>query len=69
MVVATTIGAALAQGRPPQKTELVLAAWAATQAVLTVVASAIHYWLQPPQSQPPDNELAGPWDPRVWRGK
>ncbi len=47
-VVAAAIGAALAQGRTPARAELVVAAWAGVQVVLTTLASALSYKIVPP---------------------
>ncbi len=60
VVIGGAIGAALAQGRPPSRNELVLAAWAALQALLTVAATALHHRISPPEV----DVLAGPFDPR-----
>jgi len=56
---AAVIGSALSSGRGPTKQELVLLGWAIVQAALTVVASAIHLGIRPPEEYPP----AGPFDP------
>ncbi len=47
-VVAAAIGASIGAGRTPSKPELVVAAWAAFQAVLTTIASALAYKIYPP---------------------
>ncbi len=59
VVIGGAIGTALSQGRGPSKSELILALWAAAQAVLTVLATALHYRLDPPEV----DSVAGPWDP------